>query len=123
MSPEKHVLFVDDEEEVLKILVDFFSDEGYTLHTASDKEEALKVVRDYPVDLVFSDLRLSDGSGSDVLAEVKNVRPKAVRMLTSGYLDVRFGTICENHLDGTLYLSKPWDLRSLKNIIAERVNN
>ena len=108
---------------MLKILVDFFADEGYTLHTASDTKEALRVVRKYPVDLVFSDLRLSDGTGNEILDEVKTVRPKAVRMLTSGYLDVRFGKICENHMDGTLYLSKPWDLRSLKNIISERVNN
>lgn len=121
MDSVKHVLFVDDEEEVLKILVDYFSDSGYELHIAKGTEEALQIVKKIPIDLVFSDLRLKDGLGSDLLTVVKTERPGAVRMLTSGYLDIRFGKIHEDQNDGTFYLSKPWDLSSLKHIIAQKI--
>jgi DNA-binding NtrC family response regulator len=121
MEASKHVLFVDDEDEVLKILVDYFSDTGYHLHVAKGTEEALQIIKHIPVDLVFSDLRLRDGLGSDLLKTVKETRPDAVRMLTSGYLDIRFGKIHEDQIDGTLYLSKPWDLATLKTIIAQRI--
>jgi DNA-binding NtrC family response regulator len=121
MESVKHLLFVDDEDEVLKILVDYFSDTGYRLHVAKGTEEALQIIKHIPVDLVFSDLRLRDGLGSDLLKTVKATRPDAVRMLTSGYLDIRFGKIQEDQIDGTLYLSKPWDLATLKTIIAQRI--
>jgi len=121
VEPVKHVLFVDDEEEVLKILVDYFSDTGYALHVATGAEDALRIIGETPIDLVFSDLRLKDGLGTDLLNTVKKTYPGALRVLTSGYLDIRFGKIQEDQVDGTLYLSKPWNLATLKTLIAQRI--
>lgn len=123
MEKSKSLLFVDDEEEILEILVDFFSDNGYDLHTATKASEAMNIVNEYPVDFVLSDLKLPDASGSDFLEHVKETKPNTVRVLTSGYLDVQFGRVVENEEDGTIYLSKPWDLVTLRDLVSERLGN
>lgn len=121
MSKTKTLLFVDDEEEILDILVDLFEDEGYSLYTATKAKEALRIIEQEKVDFILSDLKLPDASGSELLGKVREKNPEAVRVLTSGYLDVQFGGIAEDKLDGTLYLSKPWDLLTLKRLVAERL--
>ena len=121
MKESKSILFVDDEEEVLDILVELFSEEGYSLHTATKFEEAVDVLNHHNLDFVLSDLKLPDASGSDLLQLIREKSPETVRVLTSGYFDVEFGRVNENLRDGTLYLSKPWDLRTLKQLITERL--
>lgn len=121
MDESKTLLFVDDEEEILEILVDLFSDEGYRLHTATKATDALRIMDSHPVDFVLSDLKLPDSSGSDLLNQIRDINPETIRVLTSGYLDVKFGSVTESKMDGTLYLSKPWDLFTLKQLVFERL--
>ena len=121
MCETKSILFVDDEEEILEILVDLFADDEYSLHTATKAEDALCIVDHYPVDFVLSDLKLPDATGKDLLNKIREKTPDTVRVLTSGYLDVKFGSVTENKQDGTLYLSKPWDLYTLKQLVSERL--
>ncbi|MCK5145996.1 response regulator [bacterium] len=121
MNQNKNLLFVDDENDVLDILVDLFKDEGYELHTASRADEALTVFNKHSIDFVLSDLKLPDAPGDILLEEIRDRSPDTVRVLTSGYLDVDFGCIGENNTDGTLYLSKPWDLWTLRDLVSERL--
>jgi len=121
MDDLKTLLFVDDEEEILEILVDLFSDEGYNLHTATKATDALQIMDDYQIDFVLSDLKLPDSSGLELLTQIRDKNPNTIRVLTSGYLDVKFGSVTENKRDGTLYLSKPWDLLTLKQLVFERL--
>jgi len=123
MGDAKTLLFVDDEEEILDILVDLFSQEGYHLHTAKKADEAMQIVRKHHVDFVLSDLKLPDASGSELLECIRQKNPDTVRVLTSGYIELRFGRIAENKEDGTLYLSKPWDLMALKQLVYDRLGN
>ncbi len=121
METSKTLLFVDDEEEILDILVDLFSEEGYDLHTATKASDALNIINNYKIDFVLSDLKLPDASGSDLLSQIRERDPDTIRVLTSGYLDVQFGGIAEDQKDGTLYLSKPWDVLTLKQLVNERL--
>ena len=67
MENQKTLLFVDDEEEILEILVDLFSEDGYRLHTATRVNDALEIIDNHSIDFVLSDLRLPDASGSELL--------------------------------------------------------
>ncbi len=121
MEQNKNLLFVDDEAEILEILVDLFAEEGYGLHTATRAADALRIMDDHPIDFVLSDLKLPDSSGSDFLNKVRQSNPAAVCVLTSGYFDVKFGQVREDEQNGTLYLSKPWDLATLKHLVANKL--
>ena len=117
----KKLLFVDDEQEILDILIDLFSDEEYDLHTAKRVDEAMHILDEHPIDFILSDYRLPDAPGSELLDTVKDNHPDIIRVLTSGLMDLKFGRIVENQLDGTLYLSKPWDLTKIKKLVVEKL--
>jgi len=121
MSGGKSILFVDDEEEILELLTELFAEDGYNLYTAREAAEAMKIVDRRSMDFVLSDLKLPDSSGLELLEMVRKKDPRTVRVLTSGYLDVKFGSVKESPMDGTLYLSKPWDLYVLKQLVSERL--
>jgi DNA-binding NtrC family response regulator len=121
MDRVKTLLFVDDEEEILEILVDLFSDDDYNLYTATRAKDALQIMEDCPIDFVLSDLKLPDASGSELLERIKEKHPSAIRVLTSGYLDVKFGIVEVNKKSGVFYLSKPWDLVILRQLVIEKL--
>lgn len=121
MENSRSILFVDDEQEILEILVDLFSEEGYQLHTAKNVEEAKSIIEHNKLDFVLSDLKLPDASGKEILTYVKSRNPETVRVLSSGYFDVDFGQVQHDKQDGTFYLSKPWDLWALKQLVSERL--
>jgi len=121
MTQNKGLLFVDDEQEILDILVDLFSDDGYQLHIATHAKDALKIMNAHSIDFVLSDLKLADASGADLLKKIRKTNPDTIRVLTSGYLDLNFGSVIEDEQDGTIYLSKPWDIGTLKQLVEERL--
>jgi len=121
MKNEKSILFVDDEEEILDILVDLFSSDGYKLHTATNVQDALDIASTHDLDFVLSDLKLPDSSGKELLQRIQSNSPETVRVLASGYFDVDFGKFLLDEKDGTYYLSKPWDLWKLKELVTERL--
>ena len=121
MSSVKQLLFVDDEEEILGILQDLFSSDEYRLHVATRGEDAKQILEENYIDLVFSDLKLPDITGVELLNCAKDKNPDTVRILTSGYLELNYGTIVEDEKDGTLYVSKPWDIYGLKTLVSTRL--
>ncbi|MBN2030067.1 response regulator [bacterium] len=123
MPSTKTLLFVDDEEEILDILVDLFSREGYNLYTATKATDAMEIIDNHSIDFVLSDLKLPDASGSELLERIRIMNPNVVCVLTSGYFNMKFGSVMENEEDGTLYLAKPWDLITLKQLVSERLGN
>jgi DNA-binding NtrC family response regulator len=123
MQSDKSVLFVDDEEEILEILVELFSDNAYHLYTATHAQQALDIIDCHKINFVISDLKLPDQSGIELLETVRMRQPDAVRVLTSGFLNVKFGEVTQNEKDGTLYISKPWDFKSLKELICCKLDN
>ncbi|HHS13174.1 MAG TPA: response regulator [bacterium] len=121
MKSKKTLLFVDDETEILEILVDLFAEDEYSLYTATRADDALAIAEKHNIDFVLSDLKLPDASGDDLLWRIRKKNPDSICVLTSGYLDVKYGCIQENRHDGTFYLSKPWDLMTIRQLVSERL--
>lgn len=78
------ILIVDDEMEIRNSLSGVLQDEGYGTLTASNGEEALKVVRENGVKLILLDLGLPDIHGMEVLRRVKEVDPGMLVIMISG---------------------------------------
>ncbi len=122
MISKKKILFVDDEEDILMVLKDIFSEEDMTLFTARSVSEALNIIREYNIDFIFSDLKLPDSSGKELLERVEKESPQTIRALSSGSFELDMGQIRMDKRDGTFYLSKPWDLFVVKQLITERLS-
>lgn len=113
------ILFVDDENSILKALERLFFDSDYEVFTANDVAEGLQSLAEYPIDIVVSDMRMPGMDGHQFLKRVKTLYPSTTRLILSGYADEK--EILDSLIDGssTLYLFKPWDGADFTRKIAQ----
>ncbi|WP_311531582.1 response regulator transcription factor [uncultured Anaerococcus sp.] len=101
------ILVVDDEKTLLENLYNFMKDKGYKkVYTAKNLKEARFKISNLKIDLVVLDLMLPDGSGFDLLREIRKTSDMAVIILSAldGLDDRKEGF--ENKADD--YLVKPF---------------
>jgi two-component system response regulator HydG len=106
MAHDATILLVDDEVAHLKTLERVFAKEGYDVLTAENGDEALDVIRQEPVHLVITDLKMPGTDGMELLQLVQTVRPEAEVILMTA-----FGTV-ERAVEGMKqgaydFVSKP----------------
>lgn len=108
----KHILLVEDEEHLLKIIQLNLELEGYSVTTAVTGIEALKEFRKKPFDTVLLDVMLPEMNGFDVLEEMrKEDKHVPVLFLTAkGSGEDRIRGL---KLGADDYLTKPFNLEEL----------
>ncbi len=81
---KRKVLIVDDDHDILSMMSDLFMSYGYDTILASSGNDAISVLRKEVVQLVFSDLRMSNGNGIDVLNYVNAMNTKPIFYFLTG---------------------------------------
>ncbi|MBI5442783.1 MAG: response regulator [Deltaproteobacteria bacterium] len=116
----KHrLLFVDDEENILKALCRLFHREGHELLTAKGGEEALALLESGPVSLIISDQRMPGMSGAEFLTRASRLQPEAVRIMLTGYSELQAAVQAINEGQVYRFLPKPWNDTALLEIVGE----
>lgn len=110
---EKKVLFIDDEENILKTIRRQLQLYGYTVHTATDAENAFSILKQEEIPVVVSDQKMPSIYGSDLIALIKKSYPQIVGLIISGHTDLN--TLDEAISKGEIYkfIPKPWDEKYL----------
>lgn len=113
------ILLVDDEPNMLSALKRLLRRDGYVIHTANSAREAFDILAQERVDVIVSDQRMPEMSGTEFLSQVKDLYPETVRLVLSGYTEV--GSVTEAINKGAIYkfLTKPWDDEQLRANIRE----
>lgn len=113
----KKILIVDDEIQILKSLNRLFLDTDYEVEIAESGAQALEKLAQDNFDLVISDMRMPNMDGNTFLNKVKELYPKILRVILSGYADEKqvFKSLQNN--TAKLYLYKPWNNESFINMI------
>ncbi|MGH8743419.1 MAG: protein kinase domain-containing protein [Burkholderiales bacterium] len=117
---QARLLVVDDEERILNALKSLFRSR-YHVFTTTDGNKALDFLRKYPMHVIVSDQRMPVMPGVDLLRRSREISPRSVRILLTGYSDL--AAIVGSINDGEVYrfISKPWDNSELQTIVAEAV--
>ncbi len=107
MPRSNSILAVDDEESVSEALALILGERGHEVLTAKSIAEADARLKERPFDLVFTDLRLPDGLGIDLLTRIKQEAPEteAILMTAHGSLDLAIEAIKRGAF---YYLEKPF---------------
>ena len=113
------ILCVDDELNVLSSLKRLLRTSECQVFTAASAKEGLQLMRQYPIDLVISDMRMPEISGAEFLADIAKSYPQTARLLLTGYSDAESTIAAVN--DGKIhrYIQKPWNNDELKLIINQ----
>lgn len=108
------ILIVDDDPGVLNALKRALYQEPYLVLTTTDPMEALHLLATQPVQMVISDQRMPEMTGTELLLQVKLLYPEVVRVILTGYTDEEAIMAAIN--DGQVYkfLFKPWNSDALK---------
>ncbi len=115
---QARLLFIDDEERILTALKSLFK-ARYHVFATTDPEKALDFIGKYHVHVIISDQRMPQMKGVELLRRSRDISPRSVRILLTGYSDLT--AIVGSINDGEVYrfISKPWDNTELHTIIAE----
>lgn len=103
------VMCVDDEPNIVAALRRLFRGTGYSVVTATSGAEALELMAQMPVDLLISDMRMPGMDGAQLLAQVRTHWPDTVRVLLTGYADIKSTIAAINSTEVYRYITKPWD--------------
>ncbi len=111
------ILFVDDEPNVLKALVRLFHNEHYEIHFAKSAGEGLELLKQTPIDLIISDMRMPVMNGADFFTQVLEQWPTTIRILLTGYADLQSTIDAVNKGRIYNYCNKPWNDEELKLLV------
>ena len=105
--PRSRILVIDDEPSVTDALSFVLTDLGHLVDAAKSGSEAKELLKGSPYDLVFTDLRLPDTSGIDLLAHIKSDTPTTEVVVTTahGSLDIAIEAIKHGAF---YYIEKPF---------------
>ena len=80
-----HILLVEDHGVTAKMMQMVLTSDGHTVESAGDVATALELAGQHPFDLLMSDLGLPDGSGHDLMRELRLRGHKFPGIALSGY--------------------------------------
>ena len=116
------ILVVEDDPEMLSLLTDELSDEGYAVTQAPDGADASLKIAHETFDLVVTDMKMPNMGGLDLLSAVQESRPGIPVIMITAFGD-RSSFIDAYKMGAVDYISKPFRMLDLKNAVKKALNN
>ena len=85
------ILCIDDAEVALRVRKLLLTSAGYRVLTAGSGEEGLEAFKANPVEMVIADHFLSNKSGSEIAAEMKQLKPEVPILIVSAAAEAPSG--------------------------------
>ena len=117
-SNKPPILLVDDEPEILTSLKGLLRRE-FTLFTAQSGDEALEILRNHSIHVIMTDQRMPEMTGAELLGRAKQLSADSVRIIFTGYADIKAVVDAVNHGQLYRYITKPWDPDDLIQTLRE----
>ena len=118
------VLFVDDDETILRSLERGLLDELYIKIFANSAQQAIEILKNEQVHVIVTDMRMPDMDGIELLRVVRETYPKIVKIVLSGYTDMP--VLLKEFDQGEIFefVPKPWKLeKDLKKIVLNAIDH
>ena len=113
------ILFVDDDRAILEIVREYLAEIGYQVDVVDNGLTALERIKDKPYHIVFTDIKMPDIDGLELLSAIKEYRPETEVIIVTGHGSME-SAIQAMKYGSYDYLQKPFKLNVLK-IIIDRI--
>jgi DNA-binding NtrC family response regulator len=106
------VLVVEDDDAMRDLLIEELSDSGFRVLAAADGRAGLECVKNHPVDLVITDLRMPELDGFDLIRDIKAMpeSPHIVMVTAFGSIETAIKAVKLGAYD---YITKPFEIEEL----------
>ncbi len=108
LPEDASLVIVDDDRAFLQRLVRAMETRGFDVRSGHSVAEGLELIRQRPPAFAVVDMRLEDGNGLDVIAELARMRPNARAIVLTGYGNIATA-VSAVKLGAVDYLAKPAD--------------
>jgi DNA-binding NtrC family response regulator len=108
------VLIVDDEGTTRDLCRDVVAETGLRTRTASNTEQAIDILEQFPVDIVITDLRVPELGGLELLKRVRESYPQTAVMVLTQYGTIE-GAVEATRMGAADYVTKPFHVPELRN--------
>ena len=105
-------LIVDDDEMIRRTLREFIKKQGWACEVASNCNEALKILRTHPFELVISDIMMPGIDGIQFMKEAKKSFPDLDFIIMTGYSD-KYDYVDIINAGAADYMMKPFGMEEL----------
>jgi DNA-binding NtrC family response regulator len=113
------ILFVDDDRAILEIVREYLTETGYQVDVVDNGLTALERIKENPYHIVFTDIKMPDIDGLELLSAIKEYRPETEVIIVTGHGSME-SAIQAMKYGSYDYLQKPFKLDVLK-IIIDRI--
>jgi signal transduction histidine kinase/ActR/RegA family two-component response regulator len=110
-----HILVVEDDHDVRRVIVECLSLIGYKVTEAANGGEALASLQTVKPDLLVVDYAMPDMTGAEVIAEARKVLGDVPVILATGYADM---AAVERLAGKPRILRKPFDIAALGDAVS-----
>src|SRR5437879_3425873 len=114
------LLIVDDEASLRDFLSIVFEEDGWRVEMAATLDEGRAVLQKDEPDLVLCDLMLPDGSGLELLREIKAQNPSIAVVMITAHMSTK-SAVEALKAGAHDYIAKPFDIDELKIIVSKAV--
>ncbi len=123
MQKNYKILIIDDSEEILNTYKKFFTKKNYSVATASNGLDGLKILQTEPndFDLIITDIVMPNISGVGIISIVKKKFPEILIIAITGWGEHPEMLASEAAAD--LVLEKPIDLMELDKRIIDLIQS
>ena len=111
MQARPHILVVDDESQITRVLRTTLSAQGYEIRVANDGETALEIVRDFAPDLVITDLAMPNMNGIELCRNLRRASQVPILVLSVRGEERSKVEALDSGADD--YITKPFSTREL----------
>lgn len=109
-------LVVDDEQNIRKVLNVLLSENNFEVHEAVGINDASKIINECYFDIAVVDLRLSDGSGIDILKAIKEQNPDTIVLIITAFASTETA-IAAMKLGAYDYITKPFNIDEIRIVV------
>jgi len=104
------IMIVDDEENILRALKRVLDRQfDWEIETCGRPADALKRAETTAFDLFLSDYRMPEINGVQLLIDIRQLQPEAMRLILSAHTDLNALTSAINQAEIYRFISKPWE--------------
>lgn len=116
-----HILIVDDEEHICRMLTRHFEYLGYEVHTAGNGQAALDLLGQTKIDVVISDILMPVMDGVELLKVIRREYPMTRVIMITGYVTLENGLACLRHGADTCIFKPIEDMRELEEAVERGI--
>jgi DNA-binding NtrC family response regulator len=113
------ILFVDDDQHIISIVEEYLTLQGYRVTVVDNGLDAFKLLKKRNFDIVFTDLKMPDFDGLELLSAIKKEQPETEVILVTGFGTIE-SAVTALKLGSYDYLQKPIKLERLK-VLIDRI--